>query len=276
MLRHYDELELLSPEHVDPANGYRRYGFGQLDRLHRLVALRDLGFRLDQIGELLDGNVTVEQLRGMLQLRRAQIAQNVADEQARLRRVEAHLHALEETTVATTTPTPNIIVKQTQPIRVAEAIGATDGFGPEFIPPVTARLIDLVLGRLLAAGVTPMMSVARYELRDAAGAERGPHLAGGDSADGEIIVRAGFDIGDAELADTAEVRVTNLPVIEVASVVHHGPMDDIESSYAALLRWIDDSGFRTAGFSRELYLEWHPENPAANVTELQMPIARDS
>jgi hypothetical protein len=44
--------------------------------------------------------------------------------------------------------------------------------------------------------------------------------------------------------------------------------------YLALVKWIDDSGYRMAGHSRELYLEWHDDDHSRNVTELQMPIAR--
>jgi DNA-binding transcriptional MerR regulator len=85
MLRHYDEIGLLSPDRVDPATGYRYYTAHQLARLHRLVALRDLGFNLDQIGPVLDEELTVDELRGMLRMRRAQIEATVEEEQARLR-----------------------------------------------------------------------------------------------------------------------------------------------------------------------------------------------
>ncbi|MBV9004479.1 MAG: MerR family transcriptional regulator [Solirubrobacterales bacterium] len=89
MLRHYDQLGLLAPDRVDPETGYRSYGVQQLGRLHRLLALRDLGFTLEQIRSLLDDELVVEQLRGMLTLRRAELERTVADEQSRLRRVEA-------------------------------------------------------------------------------------------------------------------------------------------------------------------------------------------
>src|SRR5579864_9237777 len=95
MLRHYDEIGLLTPEHVDPATGYRRYSLAQLGQLHRLLALRDLGFTLEQIGPFLDDDVSVEELRGMLRLRGAEIETTLSEERARLRRVEAHLRAIE-------------------------------------------------------------------------------------------------------------------------------------------------------------------------------------
>src|ERR1700761_3595120 len=77
MLRHYDEIGMLRPERTDPSNGYRRYGARQLSRLHRILALRDLGFTLEQIREILEENPPVEQLRGMLRMRQAQIEQTV-------------------------------------------------------------------------------------------------------------------------------------------------------------------------------------------------------
>src|SRR5438046_10717211 len=80
MLRHYDELGLLKPEQVDPTNGYRLYAARQLGPLHRILALRDLGFTLDQIGDVLEEYPPVEQLRGMLRMRQAQIEQTVGEE----------------------------------------------------------------------------------------------------------------------------------------------------------------------------------------------------
>lgn len=53
MLRHYDEIGLLRP--VRSGNGYRRYGPRELARLQAIVALRQLGFSLPEIGDLLDG-----------------------------------------------------------------------------------------------------------------------------------------------------------------------------------------------------------------------------
>ena len=49
MLRHYGETGLLAPAQIDAHTGYRFYDVAQLSRLHRLVALRELGFSLEQI-----------------------------------------------------------------------------------------------------------------------------------------------------------------------------------------------------------------------------------
>jgi DNA-binding transcriptional MerR regulator len=46
---YYDEIGLFRPQHVDPFTGYRYYSFEQLPRLNRILALKDLGFALEQI-----------------------------------------------------------------------------------------------------------------------------------------------------------------------------------------------------------------------------------
>lgn len=71
MLRHYDAIGLLLPAEVDPHSGYRYYAAGQLSQLNRIIALRELGFGLEQIAVMLDERIGPAQLRGMLRLRQA-------------------------------------------------------------------------------------------------------------------------------------------------------------------------------------------------------------
>jgi MerR family transcriptional regulator, thiopeptide resistance regulator len=53
-LHHYDEIGLVSPSGRSPA-GYRLYDDGDLDRLHAVLAYRELGFGLEDIAELVAG-----------------------------------------------------------------------------------------------------------------------------------------------------------------------------------------------------------------------------
>src|SRR6266508_585330 len=69
-LRLYDKLGLLKPAVVDPDTDYRYYSIDQLPRLNRILALKDLGFSLEQIAGVLRGELSAEQLRGMLVLKR--------------------------------------------------------------------------------------------------------------------------------------------------------------------------------------------------------------
>src|SRR5689334_17292258 len=94
-LRYYDELDLLKPVKVDTFTGYRYYSADQLPCLNRILALKDLGFALDQVKLMLAEELTLEQLRGMLQVQRDEIEKRVAGEQERLVRIDARLRQIE-------------------------------------------------------------------------------------------------------------------------------------------------------------------------------------
>ena len=62
MLRHYDEVGLLVPENVDKFTGYRYYNESQLLLANRISSLKDMGFSLSLILEILktyDDNSTL-------------------------------------------------------------------------------------------------------------------------------------------------------------------------------------------------------------------------
>jgi len=254
MLRHYDAIGLLRPAAVDPATGYRWYEAGQLARLNRLVALKDLGFTLEQVRSILDEKVSVEELRGMLRLRQAELQARIAGDAARLAQVEARLRIIEREGAM---PADEVQVKRVPAVRVAELSGIAADFEPESISPVIGPLYDELIRRLERAGVTPTGApVAWYE-----------DVAGGDG----VVVHAGMPV-DVEPGGAHGLQVVDLPAIErAATILHHGSMDAVMPTVQALARWIEANGYRSASYSRELYLECG-EDRDTWVTELQEPV----
>jgi effector-binding domain-containing protein len=151
----------------------------------------------------------------------------------------------------------DVVIKSTAPVRIADISGVAPGFG-DSLKPLFEQLVPKVLGRLAESGAGPGIMVAWYEE---------------PADDGSVVLHVGFDVGDQPVSDREGIAVVDLPSIKVASVVHRGTMDDIESVYEALVRWIEDSGHELAGRSRELYHERDDARPDRSVTELQMPIA---
>src|SRR5712692_10043355 len=95
-LRHYDQCGLLKPNAPDPDTGYRYYSLDQLERLNRILALKELGFPLEQIARLLEEDLSLEQLRGMFTLKQAQTQHLIDTEQARLMRITVRLRQIEQ------------------------------------------------------------------------------------------------------------------------------------------------------------------------------------
>jgi MerR family transcriptional regulator, thiopeptide resistance regulator len=85
-LQFYDRLGLLKPAALSDA-GYRLYGAAELERLEHILALRFVGFNLDQIKELLGGSSRPLVLA--LRMQRQLIAREK-------RRLESALAALDE------------------------------------------------------------------------------------------------------------------------------------------------------------------------------------
>ncbi|MGW7418180.1 MerR family transcriptional regulator [Streptomyces sp. NPDC054863] len=256
MLRHYDAIGLLHPAHVDPATGYRYYSAAQLARLNRVIALKDLGLTLQQVQQILDEKVTTEELRAMLRLRQAEWEVAMAAAAARLVQVEARLRSIESEGHM---PTNDVVIKSIPAIRVAELTATAAGYGPEDIGPVVGPLYEELFRRLATAGITPAgHGVASYEDAPEGG--------------GSITVHAAVQVA-APLQD-GDFRVLDLPAVgQAATIVHRGPMDAVLPAAQALAVWIEENGYRPAGYPREISLEC-PDNRDDWVTELQAPVTR--
>jgi len=254
-LRHYDDVGLLTPTKVDPDTGYRWYGPEQLARLHRILALRDLGVPLGEIAELLGNDVTVEQLRGILLLRRAEAHDRIAGEAERLARVEARLQQLEDTNM----DDYEVIVKALEPIRVvtasyevAEVSAIGDALG------VLYPRLHAALARSNVEFREP--SYALYEDTDD---ERTPFRVTAALPVPEGITITDDGVETVDLAAVARAATT---------VVRGSPETCYQEGFQALQDWAERTGEQTLGLEREVYLDC--DGPRETwVTELQTILA---
>jgi len=255
MLRHYDAIGLLRPASVDAATGYRFYQAGQLAELNRVIALKDLGFTLQQVQAILAEQVSAAELRGMLKLRRAEIHAQIQEETARLARVEARLLTIED---EARVPVDGVVIKRLAPVRVGELTGIAAGYEPEAITPVIQPLYCDLWQRMASAGVTASgPAIAYYEDTP--------------TGHGSIVVHAAVPVVTEAVAGH-DLNVTDLPEVQTAAaIIHHGSMNDVIATGQALAWWIDANGYRSAGYAREVTLEWSADTDQW-VTELQQPI----
>ncbi|MCK7623301.1 MerR family transcriptional regulator [Streptomyces sp. RS10V-4] len=279
MLRHYDAIGLLRPARTDPVTGYRFYAAAQLSRLNRVIALKDLGFSLQQVAAILDEQVDAAELRGMLRLRRAELATARAAADARLAEVEARLRTIESEGWMSA---DDVVLKSTEPVLLAELSGIAASYAPEDIGPVITPLYEELGRRLRAARVAPAGPGLAYYEDAPEGAGEGAGTEGRPAGEA-VVVHAGIVVTQEALGKAAAgpsaapspgFDVVTLPGLGLAAtVVHRGPMSRILPTEQHLARWIDDNGYRSAGYARELYLEC-PEDKEEWVTEIQEPVAR--
>jgi DNA-binding transcriptional MerR regulator len=251
-LRYYDEVGLFKPAQVDSLSGYRYYSVVQLRQLHRILALRDLGFSLDQITHLLDGEPSTEELRGMLRLRRAEQQQRVLKEQECLERVEALLQLIQK---ENTMNTDEVIIKDTDALRVAsirKTIPAYDQVGQLFSEHFNLLPPDAPRG--------PIFAIWHDE----------------EYKEGDVDAEACVPV-DEKFQSRPPIQTVDLPAIKVASLIHHGAYKTLNQSYQIVLKWIEANGYQVNGPFREIYL--HCTSPIRQddpsyVTEIQVPITK--
>ncbi|OZD06981.1 hypothetical protein CH275_07175 [Rhodococcus sp. 06-235-1A] len=255
MLRHYDEIGLLTPARVDPFTGYRSYDGRQFEVLGRILMFKDLGFRLDEVKQIVHAQVGEDRLREMLEAKRDDVARRLDLDAARLRRLDARLHYTEGDSSMITVDT-----KSLPATRIAAVTETAAGFGPQNIGPVIGPMYARLAEFLGRDGVEfGPSSIASYEAVD----------------DGEgtgITVHAAFEVGPkVSAAEGYEVR--ELPPVELAvTTVHHGSMATIGETWEQFMAWIDTNGYELSGVCREFYPEPQPQENW--VTELQQPVVR--
>jgi predicted transcriptional regulator YdeE/DNA-binding transcriptional MerR regulator len=122
-LRHYAKVGLLKPVWIDRFTGYRYYSLQQLSRLNRIIALKDLGFTLEQIRPMLDGSLPVDRLRAILKRKQEELAQQLQDEQTRLAQVEERLRQIE---MEANEPAYEVVLKKVNGKNVASVLHCGD------------------------------------------------------------------------------------------------------------------------------------------------------
>jgi DNA-binding transcriptional MerR regulator/effector-binding domain-containing protein len=257
-LRHYEEIGLLRPARVDPQSGYRCYSPAQLGQLNRIIALKELGFSLAQSKQLLTG-ITLQELRGMLTLRRAQLEHELEAQRNQLLEVEVRLSYIAR---EGTMPADDITVKKIPAMGVVAIAAPAPAYGAENIVPVVNRsrqqFDELAIPELVKAAGPYMIF---YE-----------HEAGSD-----ITVYLALPVAErpAEIPPPAQYLV--VPEVEAVTTVRSGRAASIfPMVYHDLVQWAGAHGFQTSGPGREIWVNEVDDFAEIDqqVFEVQLPFTR--
>ncbi len=93
-LRHYDQIGLLKPKEIDYLTGYRKYSILQLTRLNKILFYKDLGFSLKQIFNLVEQDITVNQMKEMLSKNKSKLENDIMSAQKALETIISRINVL--------------------------------------------------------------------------------------------------------------------------------------------------------------------------------------
>jgi len=257
LLRYYDEIGLLQPSATGSDSGYRYYTARQLERLNRILVLKDLGFSLDEIARIVEDKLSADELRGMLLMRRREVARSIESEVQRLRHIESRIAQIEMEGQLTA---DDVMLRSEPERRILSMRQTVGSFGEarQLIEAlnlgVSGRVARDLLGTLIGIAHSP-----EFEL---------------DHIDLEIgFVLNGVLNKEVSLPDGRALTQRDLPIVRVATCVRIGLPEQAHLVTGKIAQFIEANGYRLAGPSREVFLQ--PPNPRAmeeSIVEMQYPI----
>ncbi|NHM16546.1 MerR family transcriptional regulator [Eggerthellaceae bacterium zg-887] len=250
-LRYYDEVGLLKPREVDRFTGYRLYDAAQLVDLHRIQSLRQAGLPIGQIARIASGGDAGEILRR----HSMELEQDIAERQAMLSRVQFILKENKEGAMPYTTTVKHI---PEQVIYCKEYTMRTFADYFKEMPALGEKL------RAKYPDLTCAVPAYCYTVNlDREWRETDNHI---------LYCEAVTELKD----DFDGIRFEVVPALDVASVMHQGPYEDMGPAFAHALEWVEQNGYEVAGDPRTSYIDgiWNKDDPSEWLTEVQIPIRK--
>jgi DNA-binding transcriptional MerR regulator len=259
-LRFYDQLGLLRPAHTDPQTGYRYYSIRQLPLLNRILALKELGLSLEQIGPLLKDEISPVELRGMLTMKRAQLERSLREEEARLRHIESRIAQIDRHGEF---ENYDVVVKSIAPVPVLSLRCVCEGMDE------AAQMIRCIAedgGRQIRPALRDKLIVVARNDRD----------------DEKLDLEIGFSLTrpsnvHVRVSGDLVLRAGELPAIEtMATIVRPGTNSTSHTSFGAIGSWIEANAYEIDGPCREVFLEpiTGPPGLEGALVEIQFPVRR--
>lgn len=263
-LYHYEKQKILIPMYVDKFTGYRYYDASQIVTVNKILALKDAGFSLIEISNLIKDETSVQLLLKMLENKAQLLESTLEEESNRLERLHTNIFLIKNGGI----PQMNeIIIKTVEPILVASTrkVFAKKSFNEnlkQMWPTVNNYINEKGIKRTI-----PCLMLY--------------HSGWWDMKQWEIIYdEQTLDVEVVEpvtkyFEGNGEVQVYELPKIEkMACIVHHGSFSMIGKTFDTLFEWIRQNNYVSYGPIREIYHkgDWVTDNPNEYITELQIPI----
>lgn len=253
-LRHYEKMGLLVPADVDAHTGYRYYHVEQMQQMMTIRHLKDVGFTLYEIADLLvcdtqtpDHSLllakirsTEAELRRLVQRRDRLLA--MADSQRKINIMkEISIQSLPEVTVAS----------------FRKVITTYDELGP-----LCVNVIGPEMARLGCECPLPGYCFSLDH--------------NSEFTSGTIDLEYCEEVKEAK-ADSDLIIFKRLPEVPMAVCVKcYGPYSRLYEHYVAAFSYIDKEGYQVTGTPRTCYVNgiWNEDNPERWLTILQIPVVK--
>ncbi|MCL2578062.1 MAG: MerR family transcriptional regulator [Defluviitaleaceae bacterium] len=253
MLRHYNEIGLLVPIHVDEFTSYRYYGAEQLSTASKIQSLKDMGFGLSVIKDILNTYGDTDSLRNYLKIQHSHMKQEAEEAEKRLRLLENALKRIGDDFMNYA-----VMVKDIPERYVASLRKIIPSYSDEGM--LWGQLYKETASLNMQTS-TPCFPVGIY------------HNEGYTESDVDVEIQTSV-IGSYK--DTENVRFKTVPPITVASCIVKGPYENHNGAFEAIAAWVTANNYDFDGVMFSIYhvSPGHDPNPENWVTEVCYPVKK--
>lgn len=254
MLRHYDELGLLVPESVDDFTGYRYYSEAQLPVANRITSLKNMGFSLSLIREILTEYKDSTKLETYLRLKHKEMEDQADSINKQLILLETTIKRLRKDG----NMEYNVVLKELPKRRVASVRKIIPAYNEEGL-----------LWNILMSETAPL----KIQYDDPCYPLAVFHDHEFKESDVDVEVQLAVK-GDYENTENVVFKIVE--PIEIASATYKGSYDKINEVNEVVANWVKDNNYNFNGLS---FLIYHvspndTQNPDELVTEVCYPVKR--
>lgn len=255
MLRHYDEIGLLMPKSTDYFTSYRYYSEDQLPAAGRITALKEMGFSLAAIGEILKSYDDPQKLARFLEVKQSEVMAEMEETGRRLLLLETAIKRLRKDDMSMNY---NVTLK-TMPERYAASVR-------KVIPSYDQEgtLWNILMAETADQDLQPeenCYSLAVY------------HDEGYKETDVDVEIQMTVK---GSYKNTEHVVFKTIPAVDIASSIYKGSYGQITEVNHGVANWVNDNGYE---FNGPMFCIYHvspaqTQNMEDLVTEVCYPVKK--
>lgn len=248
-LRYYDDEDILKPKVIDTETNYRYYTLSQMGELHQILALKEMGLKIDEIKAVISGLNE----KNLLKQKRNQLMMQIADLTKLLAKVEQALDAPEKNF------TSHVLIKSLPEVIVASMTRRIDSYEDLF---VMMPEMGQEMEQLGCECAIPEYCFISY-----------PEAGYKEEC---VLIEACEAVTELK-DDTDKIEFKVIPAVRYAACIFHkGSYHTLSSSYASVLQYIEENGLLINGPIRENYIDgvWNKDSEDEWLTEIQIPVCK--
>lgn len=255
MLRRYDEVGLLAPESIDSFTGYRWYSEYQLPIANRITALKNMGFGLAAIAEVLECWNDSQALERCLRLRRAEARESLAEAEQRVRLLDTALERLRKDEAHMKYDVTVKTIPERCVASVRQIIPSYDQEGD-----LWSIFCQETAGMNIQDGDPVLCTAVYYD---------------GEYKEADVDVEIQKTV-KGSYPDTEHVKFKTVPAVQVASATFRGSYSQIDEVNEVVATWVRENGWVFNGrFFNIYHISPHEtRNPEEFLTEVCYPVKR--